>query len=130
MSVKVTGVIDLPQVNLSDIDGIYETINFLLQNEILSFLTEYEITYSLNEIKFTHKTRSWSYFIIKSNGTLEIDKHFSKTEEDKEALLMAIRQYYPMLRKMSDILQKVKTKKYQTHYDKEKDAILIEIEEV
>lgn len=130
MSVKVTGVIDLPQVSLQDIDGIYETINFLLRNEILPFLSEYNIILSENEIKLTHKTRNWSYFIIKSDGTLEIDKHYSKTEQDKDALIIAIREYYPMIRKMNDILQKVKAKNYKTYYDKEKQSILIEIEEI
>lgn len=128
MSVKVVGYIDMPELDLRKVADIYEITIFLLENDILPFLNEYDIVVDENSIKFTHKRRNWSYFIIRSDGTIEYDKHYERTVLDKDELLKAIRTYFPMFKKAKEILAKLNSKG-KTYYDEKEECIVIEMDE-
>ena len=126
MSVRVEGVIDLPHVDLRDTEGLYETLVFLKQNGLCEALESYAVEYAPNGIRLTHVQRSWSYveFI---DGKVYWDEHYNRTIREKDAILSAIREYYPMVKKATEILKTVGGGKLS--YDKEKECIILEVEE-
>lgn len=131
MSIRVEGVIDLPCVDLKDLETLYELFLFLRENNIIagSFNPE-EWLYTLKDgvLKVIHKERSWSYFEFHSNGRFFIDKHHAITEKQADDAIKAIREFYPMVKKALEVLRSVPNAKLS--YDREKEKLIIEVEEL
>ncbi|MCS7263060.1 MAG: hypothetical protein NZ560_06595 [Aquificaceae bacterium] len=126
MSVRVEGVIDLPHVDLADTEGLYETFLFLREHRLCKELQDYAAEYAPNRVRLTHVRRAWSYveFI---DGKVCWDEHYKQTVKEKDAILKALREYYPMVKKATEILKTVGSGKLS--YDKEKECIVLEVEE-
>ena len=128
MSKVVTGIIDLPTLDTRDQQTLYDLILFLQENEIE--YTDYMVTKYDGYILIKHKTKNWSYIKIYEDGRFEIDNHYDLHELDKDYVIKLLNEYYPMFRKALDILKENNITNYKFTYDKDKEKILIEIEEV
>lgn len=131
MSIRVEGVIDLPHVDLKDIDTLYELFLFLQENNIsVGSFNPNEWLYILKDgvLKVIHKERDWSYFEFK-DGRFFVDKHYKITEKQADDAIKAIREFYPMIRKALDVLKSVQ-QNAKVGYDREREKLVIEVEEL
>ena len=131
MSIRVEGVIDLPHVDLKELETLYELFLFLQENNIIvGSFNPNEWLYVLKDgaLKVIHKERDWSYFEFK-DGQFFIDKHHTITEKNADDALKAIREFYPMVKKALEVLKSVPNAA-KISYDKEKEKLVIEVEEL
>lgn len=128
MSVVVEGVIDLPMVDLRDTQTLLELLEFLNENSLLD-LSEWIVQEIQEGIRLTHKHRNWSWIEISKDGKIRLDEHYKETVKFKDELLSAIREYYPMFKKALEIIEKNKLKSYRLSYDKEKEKLILEVED-
>ena len=127
MSKGIEGVIDLPSVDLRDLNTIYDLILFLQENELFNPI--WQVSKEKGKIKIVHPEKNWTWIEIYDSGIVKYDNHYGFTEEEKEKLIRLINEYYPMYKKAIDVLKQNEINAYSFHYDKEKEKILIEIEE-
>jgi len=131
MSIRVEGVIDLPHVDLKDLDTLYELFLFLQENNIsVGSFNPKEWLYILKDgvMKVIHKERAWSYFEFHQDGRFFIDKHHTMTEKQADDAVKAIREFYPMVKKALEVLKSVPNAKLS--YDREREKLVIEVEEL
>lgn len=126
MSVRVEGVLDLPHVDLRDMSTLHELLLFLKEHGICEELKDYAVFVKSGALRIEHTERDWSYVEITEDGRIFWDEHHEKTVEEKDAILSAIREYYPMFKKAMQIHSQVGGV---IRYDKEKDTIILEVEE-
>lgn len=126
MSVKVEGVLDLPHVDLRDLETLQELLLFIKENDLCEELKDYRITYRRGVLRVEHGKRNWSYFEIRSDGRIAWDEHYEETTKEKNAILDAIREFYPMFKKAMEIHKKVGGV---MRYDKEEEKIILEVVE-
>jgi hypothetical protein len=128
MSKVIMGVIDLPHVDLSDTETIYELILFL-QSESL-FPKEWRVTRQKDGIFIKHTEKEWTWIKISSKGKIMYDNHYGITEKAKDRLLSLIGTYYPAFRKAIDVLSEARVNQYRMSINKKKEEIVIEIEDL
>ncbi len=130
MSKVITGVIDLPFVNLKDTDTIYELLLFLQENGLID--KNWEIDFKENYVELKHKEKNWTWIKIYNDATIKYDNHYGITEEFKDKVLKLINEYYPMYKKTLEILENPELSQYNKKvvFDKEKEEICIEIEDL
>lgn len=129
MSKVVRGVVDLPHVDLRDTDGVYETILFLIEQNLLSeYFQKAKIDLTPKGIALSW--RQWEYIIITPDGHILYDDHYGTMEEAKKILLDKINEFYPPVKKLMDVLSEagVDTKKANVQWDREKEEIVVELE--
>lgn len=130
MSIVVEGVIDLPMVDLKDTQTLLELLEFLHENSLLN-LSKWIVQETQEGIRLTHKHRNWSWIEISKEGKIKIDEHYKETVKFKDELLSAIREYYPMFKKALEIIEIEKNglTNYRLSYDKEKEKLILEVED-
>ncbi|MEN3034376.1 MAG: hypothetical protein ABDH18_05245 [Aquificaceae bacterium] len=126
MSIRVEGIIDLPYFDLRDIHTLQELLMFLKENELCKELKDYRVFVEGGILKLEHSKRSWSYIEISPEGRLVWDEHYRETVEEKDSILGAIREYYPMFKKALEIHLQVGGT---IRYDRERELIILEVEE-
>lgn len=126
MSVRVEGLLDLPHADLSDVQTLHELLLFLKEHELCQELKDYKILFREGNLRIEHTQRDWSYLEISPEGKLFWDEHHKKTVEEKDAILRALREYYPMFRKALEIQAEVGGL---MRYDKQRECIVLEVEE-
>lgn len=126
MSKVISGVIDLPHVDLTDINSVYETILFLQENKLFS--SEWLVEKRKDCIFLKHAKLDWTWIKISTTGKIEYDNHYGVTEEAKDQLLELINKYFPMVKKTTEIIRHLNLKNNcRMTFNKEKEQILIEI---
>lgn len=127
MSIVVEGVIDLPFVDLRDVMTIHELLLFLEEQGVLS-LKDWDIKVQGEKLMLSHRSRNWSWIEL-CEGKVRLDAHYKETEKFKDQLLDLIREFYPMYKKALEIIEKNNIKDYRLSYNKEKDRLVLEVEE-
>ena len=122
MSKTITGVIDMPFVNFSDLDTIEELLEFLIEEGILNLSVT---TLSRHEQYIKIKEGIYHWLEIHSNGTIKFDDMYEKR---KNEILDAIQEYYPQFKTAKDIIEENHIREYKMHMDKEKEELLVEVE--
>ncbi|WP_029523584.1 hypothetical protein [Persephonella sp. KM09-Lau-8] len=128
MSKVIEGVIDLPSVDLRDLDTLYDLILFLQENELFNPI--WKVSKEKNKIRIVYPEKNWTRIEIYNSGVVKYDNHYGFTGQEKEKLIRLINEYYPMYKKAIDILKQNDISIYSFRYDKHKEKILIEIEEI
>jgi hypothetical protein len=125
MSVVVEGVCDLPFLDFSDTEGLYEILTLLHEHKLID-LTGWAIEVQENCLYLENILRKWSWIKITQTG-FQYDKHYVETEEFALNLLDCLNKYYPMFKKALNIISQHNIKHYNLSFDKEKEKILLEV---